>query len=62
MAQQKKIIACGPSLTVLGMALRFIAGPVATAIGAIAVGLRGDALHLMIIQVHSSCFNFTSYI
>ncbi|XP_072970292.1 auxin efflux carrier component 5-like [Typha angustifolia] len=50
MAQQKKIIACGPSLTVLGMALRFIAGPVATAIGAIAVGLRGDALHLMIIQ------------
>lgn len=51
MALQEKILACGPSLTAFGMALKFVAGPVATAIGAIAVGLRGDILHLAIIQV-----------
>ncbi|CAL9117294.1 unnamed protein product [Musa textilis] len=50
MALQEKILACGPSLTAFGMALKFVAGPVATAIGAIAVGLRGDVLHLAIIQ------------
>ncbi|CAL9119439.1 auxin efflux carrier component 5-like [Musa acuminata AAA Group] len=50
MALQEKILACGPSLTAFGMVLKFIAGPAATAIGAIAVGLRGDVLHLAIIQ------------
>ncbi|KAI4302040.1 hypothetical protein L6164_035259 [Bauhinia variegata] len=50
MALQEKVIACGASLTVVGMVLRFIAGPAAMAIGAIAVGLRGDVLKVSIIQ------------
>ncbi|XWS58820.1 hypothetical protein CRYUN_Cryun08bG0066600 [Craigia yunnanensis] len=50
MALQEKIIACGTSLTIFGMILRFIAGPAAMAIGAIAVGLHGDVLRVAIIQ------------
>ncbi|XVE90548.1 hypothetical protein DITRI_Ditri20bG0086600 [Diplodiscus trichospermus] len=50
MALQEKIIACGTSLTLFGMVLRFIAGPAAMAIGAIAVGLHGDVLRVAIIQ------------
>ncbi|XVF06950.1 hypothetical protein REPUB_Repub06bG0095500 [Reevesia pubescens] len=50
MALQEKLIACGPSLTIFGMVLRFIAGPAAMAIGAIAVGLHGDVLRVAIIQ------------
>ncbi|KAK1272049.1 putative auxin efflux carrier component 8 [Acorus gramineus] len=51
MALQEKVVACGPNLTVFGMALRFVAGPAAMAIGSIAVGLRGDVLRIAIIQV-----------
>uniref|UniRef100_J3MUN1 Auxin efflux carrier component n=1 Tax=Oryza brachyantha TaxID=4533 RepID=J3MUN1_ORYBR len=43
MAQQKRMIACGAGLTALGLALRFVAGPIATLVGAAALGLRGDA-------------------
>ncbi|KAL6661070.1 hypothetical protein ACP70R_000454 [Stipagrostis hirtigluma subsp. patula] len=50
MAQQEKVIACGARLAALGMALRFVAGPVATLVGAVALGLRGDVLRLAIIQ------------
>ncbi|GAB2277194.1 Auxin efflux carrier component 5 [Dionaea muscipula] len=50
MAMQEKIIACGPSLTMFGMVLKFIAGPAAMAIGSIAVGLHGDVLRVAIIQ------------
>nr|WCB22849.1 PIN4 [Zizania latifolia] len=50
MAQQERVIACGAGLTALGMALRFVAGLVATLLGAAALGLRGDVLHLAIIQ------------
>ncbi|KAA8533434.1 hypothetical protein F0562_031132 [Nyssa sinensis] len=50
MALQEKVIACGTSLTVFGMVLRFIAGPAAMAIGAIAVGLHDDVLRVAIIQ------------
>ncbi|KAL5567000.1 hypothetical protein UlMin_030164 [Ulmus minor] len=50
MALQEKMIACGGRLTVFGMVLRFIAGPAAMAIGAIAVGLHGDVLRVAIIQ------------
>ncbi|TVU04954.1 hypothetical protein EJB05_48099, partial [Eragrostis curvula] len=50
MAQQEKTIACGAGLAALGMALRFVAGPVATMVGAVALGLRGDVLRLAIIQ------------
>ncbi|RLN36003.1 putative auxin efflux carrier component 4 [Panicum miliaceum] len=42
MALQEKIIVCGAGPTLLGMALRFVAGPAATAAGAVALGLRGD--------------------
>lgn len=59
MALQEKMIACGTRLTVIGMVLRFVAGPTAMAIGSIAVGLRGDVLRIAIIQVSSSCFLFT---
>lgn len=51
MATQEKIIACGLNLTVVGMVLRFIAGPAAMAIGAIIVGLHGDLLRVAIILV-----------
>ncbi|XP_072973561.1 auxin efflux carrier component 5-like [Typha angustifolia] len=50
MALQEKIIACGPLLTVFGMVLKLVAGPAAAAIGAMALGLRGDVLRLAIIQ------------
>jgi hypothetical protein len=58
MALQEKIIVCGASLTALGMALRFVAGPAATAAGAVALGLRGDVLRLAIIQVTISRCHF----
>ncbi|KAL4379177.1 hypothetical protein GQ457_02G027460 [Hibiscus cannabinus] len=50
MARQEKIVACGTSLTIFGMVLRFIAGPAAMALGSIAVGLHGDVLRVAIIQ------------
>ncbi|KAF5199095.1 Auxin efflux carrier component [Thalictrum thalictroides] len=50
MAMQTKIIACGPRLTVVGIVLKCLAGPVAMAISCIAVGLHGDALRVAIIQ------------
>ncbi|KAM0831785.1 hypothetical protein ACQ4PT_065319 [Festuca glaucescens] len=50
MAQQEKILACGPSFAALGLALKFALGPAAMAIGSIAVGLRGDVLRVAIIQ------------
>jgi hypothetical protein len=37
--------------TALGMVLRFITGPAATAAAAAALGLRGDVLRATIIQV-----------
>ncbi|KAM0851873.1 hypothetical protein ACQ4PT_052139 [Festuca glaucescens] len=51
MPLQEKIVVCGAGLTGLGMALRFIAGPAATAAGAVALGLRGENLRLAIIHV-----------
>ncbi|CAN6182871.1 unnamed protein product [Urochloa humidicola] len=50
MALQEKIIVCGAGPTLLGMALRFVAGPAAMAAGAVALGLRGDILRLAILQ------------
>ncbi|XP_020540279.1 auxin efflux carrier component 5 [Jatropha curcas] len=52
MALQEKVISCGAGLAVIGMILRFIAGPAAMAIGSIAVGLRGNVLLVAIIQVN----------
>ncbi|CAL1352918.1 unnamed protein product [Linum trigynum] len=50
MAMQEKLIACGATLTVVGMVLRFVAGPAAMAIASIVVGLHGDVLRVAIIQ------------
>ncbi|KFK25870.1 hypothetical protein AALP_AA8G172900 [Arabis alpina] len=50
MALQEKLIVCGTSLTLIGMLLKFIAGPAAMAIGSIALGLHGDVLRVAIIQ------------
>ncbi|KAA8538927.1 hypothetical protein F0562_025619 [Nyssa sinensis] len=50
MALQDKVIACGPTLTIYGMFLRFIVGPATMALGAFSVGLRGDVLRISIIQ------------
>lgn len=55
MALQEKVISCGPSLTVFGLVLKFIAGPAAMAISAFIVGLRGDVLRIAIIQVIYFC-------
>ncbi|KAK7340351.1 hypothetical protein VNO77_21053 [Canavalia gladiata] len=50
MALQEKLIACGPNLTIFSLVLKFIAGPAAMAISAIAVGLHADVLRVAIIQ------------
>ncbi|KAK1411009.1 hypothetical protein QVD17_37552 [Tagetes erecta] len=50
MAKQEKLIACGTSLTLLAIVLKFFAGPAAMAISCIAVGLHGDVLRVAIIQ------------
>ncbi|KVH92089.1 Auxin efflux carrier, partial [Cynara cardunculus var. scolymus] len=50
MALQEKIIGCGLMPTVFGIVLRFVVAPAAMAVGSFAVGLRGDVLHIAIIQ------------
>ncbi|CAI9299093.1 unnamed protein product [Lactuca saligna] len=50
MALQEKVIDCGVRLTVFGMVMRFVIAPATFAVGSLAVGLRGDALHVAIIQ------------
>ncbi|XP_014660995.1 probable auxin efflux carrier component 5a [Setaria italica] len=50
MAQQDKLIPCGPSLTFLSLVLKFVLDPIAMTIGSIAVGLRGDVVRVAIIQ------------
>lgn len=56
MALQERIISCEVVLAALGVALRFIAGPAATAVGAVALGLRGDTLCVTILQVSTIKF------
>ncbi|XP_076933349.1 auxin efflux carrier component 5-like [Bidens hawaiensis] len=50
MAMQDKMIDCKTKLVVLGMVLRFMVAPATVAIGSFIVGLRGDVLHVAIIQ------------
>ncbi|PWA92026.1 auxin efflux carrier component [Artemisia annua] len=50
MAKQDKLVACGTSLTVIAIVLKFFAGPAAMAISCIAVGLHGDVLRVAIMQ------------
>ena len=51
MALQPRIIACGAKRAVMGMALRFILGPLVMAAASIAIGLRGPKLRAAIVQV-----------
>ncbi|GER51209.1 auxin efflux carrier family protein [Striga asiatica] len=50
MALQEKVIACGVKLSLYGMLLRFVGGPLTTAIGSLALGLRSNILRIAIIQ------------
>ncbi|XP_011077192.1 auxin efflux carrier component 5-like [Sesamum indicum] len=50
MALQEKVIACGVRLTVYGMFLRFVSGPLTVAVGSLALGLRSNVLRIAVIQ------------
>ncbi|KAI3725762.1 hypothetical protein L1987_65554 [Smallanthus sonchifolius] len=50
MAMQEKMIDCTAKLAVFAMVLRFMMAPLSMAIGSFSVGLRGDVLHVAIIQ------------
>ncbi|KZV32288.1 putative auxin efflux carrier component 1b [Dorcoceras hygrometricum] len=50
MALQPRMIACGKSVAVFSMAVRFLTGPAVMAAASIAVGLRGVLLHIAIVQ------------
>lgn len=52
MALQPKIIACGKSVAVFAMAVRFLTGPAVIAATSIAIGIRGSLLHIAIVQVN----------
>ncbi|KAL1532867.1 auxin efflux carrier component 5-like isoform X1 [Salvia divinorum] len=62
MALQEKIIACGVGLSIYGMGLRFVCGPLITGVSALALGLRSDILAIVIIQAalpqSITCFMF----
>lgn len=63
MGLQEKVIACGIRLTMYGMVMRFVGGPLTTLIGSLALGLRSNILHIVIIQVYIinyllTCTNF----
>ncbi|KAG6474202.1 probable auxin efflux carrier component 1c isoform X2 [Zingiber officinale] len=50
MALQPRIIACGNSVAVFAMAVRFLTGPAVMAAASFAVGLRGVLLRIAIVQ------------
>ncbi|WOL19025.1 auxin efflux carrier component 2 [Canna indica] len=50
MALQPRLIACGKSVAAYAMAVRFLTGPAVIAATSIAIGLRGDLLHIAIVQ------------
>ncbi|CAK9325910.1 unnamed protein product [Citrullus colocynthis] len=50
MALEKKLIACKAKEAIIGMVLKFIAGPAAMAIASLVMGLHGDVLRVAIIQ------------
>lgn len=54
MALQPRIIACGNRVATFAMAVRFLAGPAVMAASSIAVGLRGNLLHVAVVQVSLS--------
>ncbi|KAJ4964592.1 hypothetical protein NE237_016441 [Protea cynaroides] len=50
MALQPRIIVCGTKMATIGMAIRFLSGPILMSAASIAVGLRGIRLHAAIVQ------------
>ncbi|KAJ8534312.1 hypothetical protein K7X08_007636 [Anisodus acutangulus] len=50
MALSPRIIACGKTLAIFSMGVRFLTGPAVMAAASIAVGLRGVLLHIAIVQ------------
>ena len=50
MALQPRMIACGNTVAVFAMAVRFLTGPAVMAAVSIAVGLRGVLLRIAIVQ------------
>ncbi|GMH29413.1 hypothetical protein Nepgr_031256 [Nepenthes gracilis] len=50
MALQPRIIACGNAVAAFSMAVRFIMGPAIMTAASVTVGLRGDLLHIAIVQ------------
>ncbi|XP_060177576.1 probable auxin efflux carrier component 1b [Lycium barbarum] len=50
MALSPRIIACGKTIAIFSMAVRFLTGPAVMAAASIAVGLRGALLHIAIVQ------------
>ncbi|KAK4413033.1 putative auxin efflux carrier component 5b [Sesamum alatum] len=50
MGLQERVIACGVRLTIYGMVLRFVTGPLTVALGSLALGLRSNLLRIAIIQ------------
>lgn len=51
MALQPRIIACGAKRATMGMAIRFICGPIIMSAASFAVGLKSVKLHAAIVQV-----------
>ncbi|RZS27236.1 hypothetical protein BHM03_00060677 [Ensete ventricosum] len=51
MALQPRIIACGPKMAAISMAIRFLNGPTVMSAASMVVGLRGVRLHTAIVQV-----------
>ncbi|CAK8570288.1 unnamed protein product [Lathyrus sativus] len=50
MALQPRIIACGTRKAAMGMAIRFLFGPLVMSLSSMAIGLRGKKLHTAIVQ------------
>ncbi|URE23222.1 auxin efflux carrier component [Musa troglodytarum] len=50
MALQPRIVACGPKMAAISMAIRFLSGPTVMSAASMAVGLRGVRLHTAIVQ------------
>ncbi|KAK4490182.1 hypothetical protein RD792_000839 [Penstemon davidsonii] len=50
MALQPRIIACGPKMAIITMAIRFVGGPIVMSAASLAVGLTKVHLHAAIVQ------------
>ena len=58
MASRPSIIACGARMTMVAMGLKFLAGPAVMALSSFVIGLRGRALRIAIVQVHTYFYKY----